>query len=305
MSTAKLTLVFDGPAVKDGQIDVHDLAPTLLAMGKLIVAANSEINDDDTQIAVTVDATSKGSFEVILNLTQHIPSNVIEMLDLSVESRDRIATVRDISELLFAVGGISYGVGYSLLSILKALKGKKPDKIEQKDSHVNIHTESSIIKAENLIMQLYYNQDVRQHASDLVSSFSNSGIETLKISRPSKEDLEIHRDERHYFDSEVETDEQESSEEAEFEAIVQIIKLSFKKHDNWNVKMNGREMSVKIEDDTFLNQIARNSLSFTKGDQLHCRVRKTETSKSGKIKGEHAIIKVIKFLPAQQLKLDI
>ena len=301
MNTAKLPLVFDGSAVKGGQIDVHDLAPTLLAMGKLVVAANSEINDDDTKIAVTVDATSKGSFEVILNLTQHISSNVIEMLDLSLKSRDRIATARDISELLYAAGG----VGLGLLGLLLKLKGKKPDKIEQKDSHVHIHTGPTIIKADNLIMQLYDNQDVRQHASNLVSSFSNSGIETLKISRPSKEDLEIHRDERHYFDSEVETDEEESSEEAVFEATVQIIKLSFKKHDNWNVKMNGKEMSVKIEDDVFLNQIAQNNLSFTKGDQLHCRVRKTETSKSGKIKGEHAIIKVLKFLPAQQLKLDI
>ena len=301
MNMAKLTLVFDGSAVKGGQIDVHDLAPTLLAMGKLVVAANSEINDDDTKIAVTVDATSKGSFEVILNLTQHISSNVIEMLDLSLKSRDRIATARDISELLFAAGG----VGLGLLGLLLKLKGKKPDKIEQKGSQVHIHAGATIFITDNNTKQLYDNQDVRQHVSDLVSSFSNSGIETIKISRPSKEDLKIHCDERRYFDSEIETDEQETLEEAVFEATVQIIKLSFKKHDNWNVKMNGKEMSVKIEDDVFLNQIAQNNLSFTKGDQLHCRVRKTETSKSGKIKGEHAIIKVLKFLAAQQLKLDI
>lgn len=56
MSEASLTLVFDGPAVENGEIDVQELAPTLLAMGELIQAANDKINGDNAPPPLEEDA---------------------------------------------------------------------------------------------------------------------------------------------------------------------------------------------------------------------------------------------------------
>jgi hypothetical protein len=72
MSKTNLTLIFDGPAVDKGEIDVQDLAPALLAVGELVQAANYEINGNKSQISVRVKATAEGSFEVDLALIQSI-----------------------------------------------------------------------------------------------------------------------------------------------------------------------------------------------------------------------------------------
>jgi hypothetical protein len=41
MSDANFSLIFEGPAVENGEIDVQDLAPSLMALGEMIQAANA------------------------------------------------------------------------------------------------------------------------------------------------------------------------------------------------------------------------------------------------------------------------
>ena len=65
--SAGFIVSFDGPAVNEGRIDVRDLAPALLSLGRLIDAANSAINGDKVPIKVEAKALSDGSFEVHLD----------------------------------------------------------------------------------------------------------------------------------------------------------------------------------------------------------------------------------------------
>ena len=44
MSTSHFGIAFEGPAFDDGEIDVRDLAPALLALGDVIQAANHALN---------------------------------------------------------------------------------------------------------------------------------------------------------------------------------------------------------------------------------------------------------------------
>lgn len=70
MSESHFTLIFDGEAVQNGEIDVRDLAPPLLAIGDMIQQANSLENGEKASVLVKVKATQEGSFEVDLNLIQ-------------------------------------------------------------------------------------------------------------------------------------------------------------------------------------------------------------------------------------------
>lgn len=50
MSEARFSLIFRGLAVDNGEIDVHDLAPALLAVGDLLQAANQAINGEQAAV---------------------------------------------------------------------------------------------------------------------------------------------------------------------------------------------------------------------------------------------------------------
>lgn len=59
MSDANFSLIFEGTSVENGEIDIKDLAPSLMALGDLIQAANAEINGEKARIAVKLQATKR------------------------------------------------------------------------------------------------------------------------------------------------------------------------------------------------------------------------------------------------------
>jgi hypothetical protein len=52
MTDANFSLIFEGAAVENGEMDVKDLAPSLMALGELIQAANAEINGPAARITI-------------------------------------------------------------------------------------------------------------------------------------------------------------------------------------------------------------------------------------------------------------
>lgn len=59
MSDANFSLIFEGTSAENGEIDIKDLAPSLMALGDLIQAANAEINGEKARIAVKLQATKR------------------------------------------------------------------------------------------------------------------------------------------------------------------------------------------------------------------------------------------------------
>ena len=104
MSEANFSLKLIGPALDDGEIDVHDLAPALLAMGDLFQAANTAINGERAKASVKVRATSRGSFEVDLTLIQTLKESVKTLFDFAAENNEGIAAANDLADLILKVG---------------------------------------------------------------------------------------------------------------------------------------------------------------------------------------------------------
>ena len=70
MSTsAKFHIIYDGPALKNNEIDVKDLAPSLLAISDAIEEANKILNRGRAKVVLNIKASFKtGSFGVDLSL---------------------------------------------------------------------------------------------------------------------------------------------------------------------------------------------------------------------------------------------
>jgi hypothetical protein len=301
MSEEKLTLVFNGSAVENGEIDVQDLAPALLAIGELIQAANNEINGTRAQMSVKVRATAAGSFEVDLNLIQSLLENAKALFEFASTNKDGIAAANELTDLLFKFTGGVIATGGGLIALIKFLKGRKPDRIEQQGGDVHIHIGDNYFVTNKRTVQLAESIAVREQAKKAFSTLSSKGIDVIKVRRFKTDDLTITKSEVIYFEY-AETEEQLADETRTM--TLQIISLSFKEDNKWRVTDGGEPFSATIEDAKFLNQIANNQIAFAKGDYLVCEVRERQFRSSKGLKKERSIIEVTDHKPAsQQLKL--
>ena len=305
MSEANLTLVFDGSAINNGEIDVQDLAPALLSMGELIQAVNYEINGNKVQIAVKVKATAEGSFEVDLTLIQSLVESTKALLVFAEANKDGIAAANELIDLLFKTTGVVIGgvtmIGGGLFTLIKFMKGRKPDKIEKVNGNIHVHIGDNYFITNQQTIQLAESVAVREQSKKSISALSRNGIDVIKIKRPSNTDLEVSKSEVGYF--EYEEIEEELVDEIR-PMTLQIINLSFKEDNKWRVTDGGDPFSATIEDTAFLNKIANDEVSFSKGDYLVCEVRERQFSTSKGLKKERSIIEVKNHkTAAQQLRL--
>ena len=302
MNAEKLTLIFDGAGVENGEIDVQDLAPALLALGDLIQSANSVINGNRAKISVRVQATAEGSFEVDLTLLQSLLETTKSVFDYALAHKDGITAANELADLIFKVVGGTATVGGGLFALLKVLKGKKPDRIEENpDQNVTIHIGDTYFITDNKTIQLAENLEVREHARKSLASLSKDGIDTISVRRSGKDTLNVNKSELGYFDV---PDTSEKIEEEERTMTLQIISLSFKEDNKWKVTDGLEPFSVTIEDTDFLNKIAKNEISFSKHDYLVCDVRERQFQTNKGLRKERAIIRVTEHQPApKQLKL--
>ena len=69
---AHVDMVYDGPALADGSMNVRDLAPAMMAVGGFFESANRISNGGRASISVNVRATSAGSFHIIFEVIQNV-----------------------------------------------------------------------------------------------------------------------------------------------------------------------------------------------------------------------------------------
>lgn len=299
MSEANFSLIFRGAAVENGQIDVQDFAPALLAVGELLQSANEVVNGDKAKVAVKVRATAVSCFEVDLTLWQEIIGSIFTYAQAH---KDEIEAANGLADLVFKLGGGVTVAGGGLLALLKWMKGRKPDRIEEKGGDVIVRIGDTCFITNPQTIKLAESATVRTQARKLVSSLEKEGIESISTCQPGSEELVIEKNDVSSFD--VPDNEEEALEDETRKMTLQIISLSFKEDNKWRLTDGAEPFTADIEDVDFLNKIANDEISFGKNDCLICEVRERQSMTSKGLKKERTIMKVIEHKPAaRQLRL--
>lgn len=93
----KVRIAYNGPALSNGEMDVRDLAPALLAFADLVNKANTIIGGEHAvKVLLNQDSIQKGSFDV----TMLLDMNVLDQARLLVG----VANDNGLSELLTVLG---------------------------------------------------------------------------------------------------------------------------------------------------------------------------------------------------------
>ena len=290
---AAFKIAYDGEALRDHSMDVRDLAPALLSLGKLFDAANLALNGDKASIKLQVKAHSAGSFEVALELFQSWGAQVSHFL-----VGDFVTSVLNLKELVVG-GGISV-VG--IFCLIKKLKGKKPDSIKHLDNGmVLLEVQGETLVVPVTLLRLYQDVAVRVAAEEVLRPLYRDNIDKFVIKDGDTITGEVTKADVDYFTLPEIRD--EIITENIHEAAYSIISLAFKDDNKWRLHDGNSTISVQMKDDVFRRKVEENLISFSKGDILKCKVKTIQWRTVDGLKTEYEVLEVIEHMPAAKQML--
>jgi hypothetical protein len=284
-SQIQLDVSFEGPALRDGSMDVRDLAPSMLGLGMLFDSANKVLNGERTTVNVNVKATSAGSF--------HILYEIVQSQNSELSFQQLLATAVSMKELIF-------GVSIGLFAVVKLLKGKNP-KVEKLNDNM---FKLTIDKQEYLVpldwVKLYQDINTRRALGDVIRPIKTPGIERFEVHEHKNLLQSVTREDAGAFD--VPEVKEPLLNEINRKAF-SVVRLAFKEEYKWTLSDGQATYSVSIKDGAFQKKVDNNEVSFAKGDILLCDLRTIQWQVEDGVRTEYEIVKVISHKPARQLSL--
>jgi len=298
----------DGQDMSDG-LDVFELAPILLSVGELIKESNRTLNPYGKDIAVNVKPFEKGSF--IIDILLFAGSNYQQIIDLVNNN-----SIQEIKELLEWIGLIGGGTSYSLVWLIKKLKGK-PKTVEQISANeIRYTAENNITYTVNpKVAQLFQNCKIQ----NLIYSAYGKPLENENI-----EDVECYlKDEKEntnvIFEKETAKSIKKYSEavlpsltaeedvETSMEVFVSPKRGSFDADPRqWSFRMGGSKdqiIKATIKDEKFLQKYKNNEIRLHFTDVLKVKLVQKLKKRGGVIdieSGVNEIEKVLEYHPAKK-----
>ena len=293
MSEAIFQLVYDGEAVRDGEMEVADLAPALLGMGQAVKAAARIADGDDVDVSVRVKAHKEGSFQVWLSLAVEGASEFWRFW----KSTDGEAA----KSLLEAMGIVATGtgaMGVGLIKFIKWLRGRQPENVQRfDDGSVLVSIDSVTIVVDPTVYQMAFDPGVRAGLEKVVAEpLDKDGIDIVRFGGDAVNE-EVSKSERYAFRAPLlaEGDDFVNRHTRPFS----IVSLSFKPGQKWKLNDgHGSARSVTVLDEEFIDKVNRSEIRFAKGDLLICDVVERSRRTSNGFKSEYEIMKVIEHRPA-------
>lgn len=290
VSSAELTITYDGDSVRAGLMDVQELAPALLASGTLIQKANRVLNGEGTHIDVKVRSDFRhGSF--LVNL--HVDQGLIEQAKAFLSAHPHIRDAKDILEVLFFYAGLPATAIGGLFKLIKTLKNRKPDSVvfENNTGTVILALGDQHFTTNKTTYELYQDPEARRAASMIVAPLENEGIDILEIRRGEEVET-VTKDEAPSFSfSEIEG---EMLLDNTANAWVSIIALSFNPDHKWRFSTGGSTFTADVTDEESWGRIHKQTIRFSEGDQLLVVLRTTTVrDDKGVLRTRYAIERVL------------
>ena len=292
---------FDGPSVENGEIEISELAPALLALNELFTSANEALNEDGTKSSLKLKATDTGSFEAVLSLDVNTVEN---LWNLASKHKEDLQLASHLIAILIGGGTIAG----SFFVALRFLKGRLPDKSEKlKNGNISITISGGSIEISPEINTLIEDLKARKAAKELVEkSFKSEGIDSVSIwssEHAQSPELEITKTDREATSIPESLGKEELFEQTR-EVHLKIVSAHFEGNYLWRFSDGNKTFTASVEDQEFLKRLDNNEVSLSKDDVLLCEIVETQKIKGTDLKASVQVTKVIKHVfKDEQLRL--
>ena len=291
MSEAIFRLVYDGEALRDGEMDVADLAPALMGIAQLLKASGRVLYGDDGDVSVRVRTMQDGSFDV------HLTAVVRKLGSLWALQKSPDAQAAE--ALLGVLGLTSANVISGAIGVVRALRGARPRVLTSRPGFVRLEVDGISMEVPEVEARLTLDAGVRAALERvIVDPLDREGIDTVSFGAADPK-ARITLAEAAFFRAPIESDADEFA--SHYQKAFSIQSLSFKPDRKWRLSDgHGAAKLVQITDAEFEGRVQRNEIRFAKGDILICDVTERSWRTATGFKSEYEISKVLEHRPAPE-----
>jgi hypothetical protein len=290
-------VVYDGPAVEDGEMDVSQLASSLLALGKLIENADAIRTGESGRVKVRVKAdVLRGSFDV--GIAVHWIEGLKDAAIAWALTPEGAGTLALLGVLGFNIKDAAKLGGKGVIQVVRWLRGRRVARliILQDGNTTLVAEDGEQLEVDSIVARLVDDPTIRQPLERFTEPLRDDGVEEIRFEESAGAALErIVSDEAPSFTASAGA---EPSSSDTFRATYQIKRLFFDRGRKWRLSNGAQTIQAEIEDEDFWRRVEASEVSFSRDDYLVCTVRMDQWLSPNGLRTEYVIAKVEQHIPA-------
>lgn len=282
-------LVYDGPALTDGRMPVRDLAPAVLALSEVFAEANEIVNPGGRAVALEIQATDRGSFDVMLVL-QHAGEVAVDLL-----TSEETTAIVNLQNLI---------VGSGVTSLFGFIAWRKGRRIVSEQPRVDGDVDLTLndgttVKIPGALARVQNSVTVRNNARSVVAPVNSPGVDRVEFRDEQTVTVSLGRDDVGAFELEPGEDpDRVVVSDQEFDLVVEVVSPVFSDEDrSWRVNDGEHSFRATMDDSTFIERVVNRAETFAAGDRLQVRMRRRQYQTQHQIRNEWTILRVIRHWP--------
>lgn len=306
-TTRKARIAYNGPALSNGEMDVRELAPALLAVSDLVGNAHRALGGKQKiRVLLNQDSIRQGSFDLMLILDM----NILEQAQMLVGFGEETG----LSELMMVLGWgtVTFEVGKGVFWLIKTI-GNRIIKAIKHNSDKTVELmldDNEKLCVSEQTLKVYLDVECRISIERIIKPLQEKGIDSFEIRNPEKpEDKEplvrVEKEEVLFFAAPPASDVNvEPLESKESEMLARIVYANFDEG-KWKLHNGESAFWADIQDEEFVHRVEMREVSFAKGDMLRIQYFTRQVVKEGKLSTDYIVTKVFEiYQKPTQIKLD-
>lgn len=291
---ADLQIIFQGEAVEDGAMDVRELAPSLLALGDLFSSANALLNGEQARVVVRVNSEfERGSFDIRIRVIQTILEQAKALL-----LGKPVTEIKDIAErLVLGVKG-----GLSLISLLKWLKNRKPDKeTALENGLIRVEIGGDFRDVDQVTLTLSRDRATRAALDRFIAPVRQEGVESVRLRMSGPTDAEVVVEKEAAGALRAIVDERQMLADSTYEVALEVVKASFDPALKWKFSNGAVRFDAAVTDQEFWAALQQGRYAFGAGDVLKAQIRtQSWLDADGRMKSENTVVEILDHIPRKR-----
>ena len=270
---AQLSIIYHGPSVDGGRINVYDAAANMIAFSEFVTHAGHAVFGSATQVKAEVSGLRKGSF--VTDLYFQIVGPAATLLS-SASASEWIKTVKTAFELW------------------KFLKGEPPQNTRGSGDLISVTNRDGVVQVFNrtTVNVVFDNKSGEAVQRFVAKQLGQEGVDKLTITASGEEIASVNPNEAFFFRPVAP---ETPVTKNEFEYALTIEAPVFKDGNMWRFSDGGSSFAAHIEDKEFLQRVDAGE-PFAKGDALRVRLLVEQIRQVQELQTRRSVVKVLEHL---------